>query len=52
MRNFQVTDNMSRVVLTSVEKAEINKKLKGLAAKRRLNVAIAIRKAQEIFITK
>ena len=52
MKTIPVTENMFMVVLTPKEKAEINKKLKGLNKQRRLNAAIALQKAREIFITK
>lgn len=52
MKIFQVTKNMPRFVLTPYEKAKINKRLKELNRTRRLNVAIAVQKAQKIFITR
>ena len=52
MKTIPVTENMSMIVFSPKEKAEINKKLKGLNKQRRLNAAIALQKAREIFITK
>jgi len=52
MKKLQVTENMSMMVLSPEEKDKINKRLKKLDEKRRLNSAIAVQKAKEIYITK
>lgn len=52
MKKIQVTENMSMIVVSPEEKAKINKILKGLNRRIRLNSAIAARKAKEIFITR
>jgi len=51
MKPILLTENMSTVGLKPEEKAKINKKLKDLNNKMRLNAEIVLQKAQE-FMTK